>query len=192
MKDRIESAIRETIRLHEELGEQATLVAEIGERLAGVLAAGGRIYVMGNGGSAADSQHLACELVGRFLMDGRRALPCQAFTTDTSVLTAVGNDFGMDEVFLRQVEAFVEAGDAVIGISTSGGSNNVNVAIDRARELGAATVGLCGGDGGDLARKCDISLTVAADTSPRVQEVHATLIHILCDLIESRLAGQTD
>ncbi len=187
MREEVEAILRETIRVHEDLVALSPLIEEVGGRLADVLAAGGSVYLMGNGGSAADSQHMACELVGRFLAEGRRPLPCHAFSTDSSILTAIGNDFGMDQVFLRQVAAFVREGDVVIGISTSGNSQNVNAAIDEANARGALTVGLTGGTGGALAQKCDLAIVVPADQTPRVQEAHGTIIHILCGLIEQRL-----
>ena len=189
MREQTEAILRETIRVHEELIALSPLIEQLGERLADVLAAGGSVYLMGNGGSAADSQHMACELVGRFLQEGRPPLPCHVLSTDSSILTAIGNDFGMDEVFLRQVAAFVREGDAVIGLSTSGNSQNVNVAIDEARARGALTIGLTGGTGGALAQKCDLAIIVPADQTPRVQEAHGTIIHILCGLIERRLAA---
>lgn len=187
MKERIEAILRETAALHERLIEQVPQIEAVARRLADVLAAGGSIYVMGNGGSAADSQHMACELVGRFLMAGRAPLPCHALSTDTSVLTAVGNDFGMDEIFRRQVAAFVKEGDAVIGISTTGNSADVNLAVDEARRRGAVTVGLTGGDGGELATKCDLTVLVPARLSPRVQAGHGSIIHIICELVEDLL-----
>jgi D-sedoheptulose 7-phosphate isomerase len=148
-----------------------------------VFRAGGSLYLMGNGGSASDCQHMAGELVGRFLME-RAPLPCLALTTDTSILTAVGNDYSFGDVFLKQVQAFVRKGDAVVGISTSGNAGNINAAMDEARERGALTIGLTGRDGGALAGKCDLALIVQAQDTPRIQEAHATVIHILCDLIE--------
>jgi D-sedoheptulose 7-phosphate isomerase len=192
MIDRIRAALRETIALHEALVERAPQIEEVARRLADVLSAGGALYVMGNGGSAADSQHMACELVGRFLTQGRPALPCHALSTDTSVLTAVGNDFGMDELFVRQVQAFVGEGDAALGISTTGRSANVNRAIEEARRRGALTVALSGGDGGELAELVDLAIVVPARSSPRVQEAHATVIHLLCELIERLLYGTSD
>jgi len=153
------------------------------------LSAGGTLYVLGNGGSAADAQHLAGELVGRFLME-RRPLPCVALTTDTSVLTAVANDYGVQDVFLRQVKALVRRGDVVMGISTSGRSANVVRALREARRLGAATVGLTGRDGADMAQVCDAVVCVPSEETPRIQEAHQTIIHILCRLVERELSGR--
>lgn len=149
---------------------------------------GGKVLVMGNGGSAADAQHLAAELVGRFVLE-RRALPAIALTTDTSILTAVGNDYGFDEVFARQVEALATAGDVVLGISTSGHSANVIKALAVARERGCRTIGLLGRDGGRIAGMVDLALTVPSQETPRIQEAHQLIIHIICDLVEKELFG---
>ncbi len=145
---------------------------------------GKKLLVMGNGGSAADAQHMAAEFVGRFLKN-RKAMPAIALSTDTSILTAVGNDFGYDEVFKRQVEALAAPGDVVIGISTSGCSNNVFHALTTANEIGCLTVGLLGRDGGNISGIVDINLTVPVQETPFVQEAHLSIIHILCDLAES-------
>ena len=183
MRERIEATLRKTISLHRGLLAQSGLIEDAGRRLADVFRAGRCVYVLGNGGSAADAQHMAGELVGRFLME-RTPLPCQAFTTDTSVLTAVANDYGIDQVFAKQVQAFVREGDAVVGISTSGDSANVLAAMEEAAGRGALTIGLTGGTGGRLATCCDLAIVVPADETPRIQEAHATIIHILCDLVE--------
>ena len=152
---------------------------------------GGKILVMGNGGSAADAQHLAAEFVGRFLLE-RKALPAIALTTDTSILTAVSNDYGYDQVFKRQVEALAQSGDVVIGISTSGNSENVEQAMKSAREKGCQTIGLLGRDGGRIAALCDVELTVPAQHTPHIQEAHLVIIHILCDLVEQALFSPSD
>ena len=160
----------------------ATLMCE-------ALRRGNKILVMGNGGSAADAQHFAAELVGRFLKN-RAALPAIALTTDTSILTAVANDFGYDHVFSRQVEALASPGDVVVGISTSGHSENVKQAIASAKTAKAATVALLGRDGGVIATQVDLALTVSTPDTPRIQEAHSTIIHILCDLIESEIFSE--
>lgn len=147
---------------------------------------GKKILLMGNGGSAADAQHFAAEMVGRFLME-RKALPAIALTTDTSILTAVGNDYGFDDIFKRQVEALAEPGDVVFGISTSGKSVNVKRAIDAGKDIGAKTLGLLGCDGGDIASVVDLHLTVPSSETPRIQEAHLVIIHIICDLVEKAL-----
>ncbi len=177
------------LRVIEEVKETLTgSIIECAAMLVGVLNSGGKLLVMGNGGSAADAQHLAAELVGRFLME-RRALPAIALTTDTSILTAIGNDYGFDEVFSRQVEALAVPGDMVLGISTSGNSRNVINALAIARDKRCQTVGLLGRDGGEINGMVDISLTVASLETPRIQEAHQLIIHIICDLVEKQLFG---
>ncbi|HEY7744870.1 MAG TPA: D-sedoheptulose 7-phosphate isomerase [Desulfuromonadales bacterium] len=161
-------------------------IAETAGVIAAALGKGGKILVMGNGGSAADAQHLAAEMVGRFLLE-RRALPAIALTTDTSILTAVGNDYGFDEVFKRQVEALAVPGDIVVGISTSGCSNNVFQALMAANSMGCKTIGLLGRDGGNIGGIVDLNLTVPVMETPHIQEAHVAIIHILCDLVEKTL-----
>jgi len=164
-------------------------IAEVVGLVADALAEGRKLLIMGNGGSAADAQHFAAEIVGRFKLE-RRAMPAIALTTDSSIITAIGNDYGFDQIFRRQVEAFAEAGDIVIGISTSGSSGNVFAALVTAREIGCTTVGLLGRDGGAIAGISDIPLVVPVPDTPRVQEAHVTIIHIICELVEKRLFGK--
>ncbi len=185
----MQKKITAQINRHIEVFQQVILpLAETIEHCARLmceaLRRGNKIIILGNGGSAADSQHFAAELVGRFLKN-RAALPAIALTTDTSILTAVANDFGYDQVFSRQVEALAQSGDVVLGISTSGNSVNVQQALDLARQRDCTTVALLGRDGGTIAPRVDLELTVAVDDTPRIQEGHLTIIHILCDLIES-------
>jgi D-sedoheptulose 7-phosphate isomerase len=159
------------------------------ERVAAALAAGHKVLLFGNGGSAADAQHIAAEFVGR-LMCERRPLPAIALTTDTSALTAIANDYGYEEVFARQVRALGARGDVAIAISTSGNSPNVLRAVAACRELGIAVVGLSGGDGGKLAGAADESLCVTASRlSSRIQETHILIGHVLCELVDRRLFG---
>ncbi|MEN6414731.1 MAG: D-sedoheptulose 7-phosphate isomerase [Veillonellales bacterium] len=148
---------------------------------------GRTIYFCGNGGSAADCQHLAAEFVGRFVKE-RHGLPAVALTTDTSILTAVGNDYGFDQVFARQVDALVRQGDVVVGISTSGNSANVVRAMDKARLQGAKTIGLTGQQGGKLAKCCDLCLQVPSQVTARIQEAHILIGHIVCELIDEEFA----
>lgn len=164
-------------------------IAAVADLLADALHNGKKLLVMGNGGSAADAQHFVAEMVGRFKME-RRALPAVALTTDTSILTAIGNDYGFENIFSRQVEALAQAGDVVVGISTSGSSKNVYKALLLADEIGCRTIGLLGKNGGTIAEIVDVHITVNSDDTPRVQEGHITVIHILCDLLEKRLFGQ--
>jgi D-sedoheptulose 7-phosphate isomerase len=183
-----EQAIRQALSAHrtaiEQLHEQLPLILEMGMRLRNCLLAGGKILLLGNGGSAADCQHIAAEIVGRYQRE-RRGLPAIALTTDTSILTAVGNDYGFERIFSRQVEALCTPADVVIGLSTSGNSPNVLAAIHTARQIGAFTMGLTGGSGGKLAQCCDLSLVVASKDTPRIQEAHILVGHLLCDLIDA-------
>ncbi len=165
------------------LEPMALQIEQIARRMSAALNSGGKIFWMGNGGSAADSQHLAAELVGRFSRE-RSALSSIALTTDTSILTAIANDYGFDTVFARQVEALCTAADVVVGISTSGNSENIMRGIKRAREVGAYTVGLSGGKGGRLKAAADTCLIIPSTTTARIQEGHILVGHILCDWIE--------
>ncbi len=166
--------------------ELTPLIAEMVTLLVDTFNRGGKLLVMGNGGSAADAQHFVAEIVGRFKME-RRGLPAIALSTDTSILTAIGNDYGFDKVFRRQVEALAVPGDLVAGISTSGNSPNVLQALELAREKGCRTVGLLGKDGGGIKNLCDLALIVPTNDTPRVQEGHITIIHIVCDLLEKSM-----
>ena len=166
--------------------EMSPRIAEMATLLVETFTGGGKLLVMGNGGSAADAQHFVAEIVGRFKME-RRGLPAIALSTDTSILTAIGNDYGFDQVFRRQVEALAVAGDLVVGISTSGNSPNVQQGLELARELGCRTVGLLGKDGGSIKGCCDLALVVPTDDTPRIQEGHITIIHIVCDLLEKTM-----
>ena len=150
---------------------------------------GGKLLLMGNGGSAADSQHIAAELIGRFKKE-RKAIPALALTVDSSSLTALGNDYGFDTVFSRQLEALATPSDAVIGISTSGNSLNVIRALNLAREIGASTIGFMGNDGGDMKNCVDISIIVPSNDTARIQEVHITVGHIICEIIEQDLINE--
>lgn len=151
------------------------------------LAEGNTIFLCGNGGSAADAQHIAAELVGRFVND-RRSLPGLALTTDTSALTAIANDYGYDHVFSRQVDGLAKRGDVLIGISTSGNSPNIFKACEAARAKGCAVIALSGRSGGLLKESADVSIVVADEETARIQECHILVGHILCDLIETALA----
>ncbi|MEF3191341.1 MAG: D-sedoheptulose 7-phosphate isomerase [Campylobacterales bacterium] len=149
---------------------------------------GGKILLFGNGGSAADAQHIAAELTGRYKTE-RRALPAIALTTDTSALTAIGNDYGYERVFDRQLEALARNGDVAIGISTSGNSANVVRALRLARQLGCVTLGLSGRGGGEMMQVCDINLVVPSNDTPRIQEMHIWMGHTLCQLIDEALSS---
>lgn len=159
-------------------------IADVAQAMRACLANGGKILLFGNGGSAADSQHIAAEIVGRYKKE-RRGLPAIALTTDTSILTSVGNDYGFDFIFSRQVEALCLPADLVIGFSTSGNSRNVVLGIEKAREIGAVTVAMTGGSGGKLASLCDHVLIMPTSDTPRIQEAHILIGHSLCDLVEA-------
>jgi D-sedoheptulose 7-phosphate isomerase len=147
---------------------------------------GGKILIFGNGGSAADAQHIAAELVGRYKIN-RKGLPAIALTTDTSSITSISNDFGYEEVFARQVEAIGNQQDILIGISTSGKSKNVNKGLKMAAIIGCRSIGLSGSDGGEMNQICDINIIVPTEDTPRIQEIHIIIGHIICHLIELKL-----
>jgi D-sedoheptulose 7-phosphate isomerase len=159
-------------------------VSEVGILLQNCIKNGGKILICGNGGSAADSQHIAAEIVGRFKKE-RKGLPAIALTTDTSILTSVGNDYGYDYIFARQVEALCTPKDVLIGITTSGNSANVVLAIEAANDIGASTIGLTGGTGGKLNALCKHNIIVPANVTARIQEAHIFIGHCLCEILES-------
>ncbi len=183
----VAATLREAAHLHETAArESAGAVAVAVETLSAALGSGGKVLIFGNGGSAADAQHFACELVGRFLRE-RQALAAIALTTDASTMTAVANDYGFDRVFVRQIEALGRPGDVAIGISTSGSSANVLAGVQYAKSRGLKTVAFTGGDGGPIGAAADVHVNVPHALTPRVQEVHRTLIHAVCDQIEREL-----
>ncbi|MBT5261226.1 MAG: D-sedoheptulose 7-phosphate isomerase [Nitrospina sp.] len=161
-------------------------ILEAANRIKTCLQKGGKLILMGNGGSAGDSQHIAAELIGRFKKE-RRAMPAIALTVDSSSLTALGNDYGFETVFERQVEALAQANDAVVGISTSGNSENVVRALKKANALGAETIGLTGNNGGKIKEVANLSIVIPSNDTARIQEVHITIGHIICELIEEDL-----
>ena len=163
--------------------DQAEHIAYIALRMAVTLARGNKLLFCGNGGSAADSQHLAAEFVNRFMMD-RPPLPAIALSTDSSILTAIGNDFGFDQVFAKQVRALGNPGDMLVAISTSGNSANVLLALEAARERSVVTLGLTGNTGGEMAGKCDLHINVPDERTPLIQEIHITVGHLLCGLTD--------
>lgn len=158
-------------------------IDKVGQVMRECLQRGNKILLMGNGGSAADSQHIAAEIVGRYKRE-RRGLPAIALTTDTSILTAVGNDYGFEYVFSRQVEALCDPQDVVVGISTSGNSGNVVKAIEVAKEIGAITVLFSGGSGGKLADMCDYALVMPSKETARIQEAHLFIAHSVCEIMD--------
>jgi D-sedoheptulose 7-phosphate isomerase len=150
---------------------------------------GGKVFLFGNGGSAADAQHIAAEFVNRFLIE-RPPLPAIALTTDTSILTSISNDYGYADLFSKQLKALAKEGDVAIGLSTSGSAANVIKAMRVAREMGLKTVGLAGMDGGELARVVDLAIVVDSQVTPRIQEVHITIGHALCEMVDRMLFQQ--
>ena len=188
MSRKFADILKEHLSTIERLGDCAEVVERVASRMTECLRGGGKICFMGNGGSAADSQHLAAEFVGRFQKD-RQGLPSIAFTTDTSILTAVANDYGFEEVFARQVEALCRPGDVVVGLSTSGNSPNVIKGLEKAAAMGAGTVGMTGTDGGKLPSHCEDCIRVPSDIAARVQEGHILIGHVLCEIVEDSLAG---
>jgi D-sedoheptulose 7-phosphate isomerase len=178
-----EQALADHMAVIKSLPGQLPILERIAGQMTRAMIDGRKILLFGNGGSAADAQHLAAELVGRFRRE-RRGLPAIALTTDTSILTAVANDCGYDEVFKRQIEALCTEGDVVIGISTSGNSRNVCAALRKARDLGAFTVAFTGAGGGAAAAIAEATICIASKDTARIQEAHILCGHMLCDWVE--------
>lgn len=178
--------IEEHLSVLQSLHNMDDMVNQAGHILGQSLMAGGKILFCGNGGSAADSQHLAAELTGRFIND-RRPLAALALSTDTSALTCIANDYSFAEVFARQVQGLGRSGDVLVGISTSGNSRNVIRAVEEARAVGMQVVGLLGRDGGTMLELCDVSIVVPSQVTARIQEAHILIGHTLCGLIEKQL-----
>lgn len=162
----------------------AEKTAQAAKLITDTLLAGHKVLVCGNGGSAADAQHLAGELVGRYKLNGRRALPALSLSTDTTVLTCVANDFSYEEVFSRQVEALARPGDLVIGLSTSGNSPNVVRALEAARQIGSHTLALVGARVGRIGEAAELTLVIPSTDTARIQECHTTLIHTICEIVD--------
>ncbi len=189
MIDSIRKAVAESLELKEVFFQKnEQVIIQVASEICSALEQGRKVLLFGNGGSAADAQHIAAELIGRFQRE-RRPLPAIALTTDTSILTAIGNDYGFDQVFVRQVKALGQEGDIAVAISTSGNSPNVLLAADAAREKGMITVGLTGRDGGKLGPKVRYHLNVPHSLSARIQEIHIMVGHILCELADDNMKG---
>ena len=188
MEEEIHREIEETILVKQRLMELVPSIEQAVQLMIRTLRSGGKIIIFGNGGSAADAQHIAAELVGRFEKE-RQAIPCIALTTNTSNLTAIANDYGFSAVFRRQLEAFVAPGDTVIGISTSGNSPNVLEALEKAREKGASLIGMSGEKGGRMEELTDVCLKAPSSRTCKIQECHITIGHILCHQIERHLGS---
>lgn len=180
----IQQALAEHAAAIEAVGNLAPEITEAATWIGAALHAGRKLLICGNGGSAADAQHLAAELTGRFETE-RRAYPAIALTTDSSALTAIGNDYGFDRVFSRQVEALAQPGDLLLVISTSGNSANLVTATEAAQTRGVRVIGLLGRDGGALGRSVDLPLVVGVPRTARIQEAHLVILHLLCTLFEA-------
>ena len=188
MEKKIAKILKESIAVKEKiLKDQISIIAKMAELIIKSLKSGGKLIVFGNGGSACDSQHIAAELVGRFQKE-RRPLPAISLNTNVSTLTALANDYGYAVVFSRQIEALAKSGDIIMGISTSGKAENVNLAMQKAKSMGIKTLALSGKDGGKLAKLADLALIVPSNNTARIQEAHITIGHILCGLAEDALA----
>jgi D-sedoheptulose 7-phosphate isomerase len=179
----ISDIFKDHIDLINKVEKNSDLILKAASKLTSILKNGNKILFMGNGGSAADSQHLAAELIGRFQKE-RDSIPAIALTTDTSILTAIGNDYSFNDIFKRQVQGLANAGDAVFGLSTSGNSQNVIEAFNEAKRKNAFTIALTGKDGGKIKNIADLNIIIPSDITARIQEAHILIGHILCELIE--------
>ena len=192
MEDHIVKIFKESSQLKEVfVNENLSRIVRVVEAVTGALKAGNKILLFGNGGSAADAQHIAGEFVNRFIIE-RPPLPAIALSTDTSVITSIGNDYDFSEIFSKQIRAIGQTGDVAWGISTSGKSPNVIKALETAKKMGLVTIGFTGRDGGDIARMVDYSLNVSSNSTPRVQEVHITVAHVICEMVDFKLFQRPD
>ena len=188
MKNLIKKRFQESIQVKEAtLKGQCDNILSAAQEIIKALQRGNKVIFFGNGGSAADSQHIAAELIGRFQKE-RKSLPAVALTTDTSILTALGNDYGFDVIFKRQIEGLGQRGDVAVAISTSGNSKNVLEAVLAAKKMGIITLGFTGDGGGRLASLCDVAVTVPSSKTARIQESHICIFHVICELAEDALS----
>ena len=191
MQQIAEAGLKRAIEVHQEfLRAGLEQVVAAGQLISRGLAAGGKLMTMGNGGSAADAQHLSAELVNRYIME-RPGLPAIALTTDSSVLTSVANDYEYNQIFAKQIKALGSDGDMVLGLSTSGRSPNVIAGLAAARQRGLVTIGLTGRHGESMGPLCDVLIRVPSGETPRIQEVHAFSIHMICELVDLTLFGRS-
>jgi D-sedoheptulose 7-phosphate isomerase len=191
MQDIIKQRIQESIEAKQKfLGETKNLedISKVIKVIVSCFRNRGKVLICGNGGSAADAQHIAGELVDRFLIE-RKGLPVIALTTDTSVITAWGNDKNFNDIFARQVEALGKEGDILIGISTSGNSQNIINAIEKSKSIGLKVISLTGKNGGKIKEMSDFNINVQSDSTPRIQECHEIIYHIICELVEKEMSG---
>ena len=188
MKKRIKEIFQESIQVKQEaLDFNLDLIVQAAEMMISTMKKGAKVLFFGNGGSAADSQHIAAEFIGRFQKE-RRALPALALTTDSSILTCLGNDYGYESIFMRQIEGLGKKDDIAFGISTSGNSINVIKGFEKAKELGLKVIALTGCDGGQMAKLADIHLNISSRSTARIQEAHLCVEHTLCELVEEALS----
>ena len=188
MKDIINQEVNEHISVANSLFMQSEEIVNCAKICINSLESGNKILLFGNGGSASDAQHIAAELVGRYKSE-RNGLPAIALTTDTSIITSIGNDFGYDKIFSRQVEAIANEGDVLIGISTSGQSDNVISALKLAKKINCTSVGMSGRGGGEMNEICDVNLVVKSEDTARIQEMHILIGHIICNLIDQKFSS---
>ncbi len=189
LSSRIEATLQETSRLHQQISaDQIKQIAKAVQVITKAIAGGRKVIWFGNGGSATQSQHMAGEFVGRFLKE-RRSLPSVSLTENMASVTAIANDYSYDQIFSRQMEGLGQAGDVAIGLSTSGNSKNVILGLEQAKQMQITAIGFTGAGGGKMQRLCDICLCVPSTVTARIQEVHLTLGHILCGLVEDELTA---
>ena len=192
MEDHIVKIFKESIRVKEAfVNENLSKLVNVVEAVTGALKAGNKILIFGNGGSAADAQHIAAEFVNRFVIE-RPPLPAIALTTDTSIITSIGNDYDFSEIFSKQIRAIGQSGDIAWGISTSGNSANVLKGLEVAKKMGLVTIAFTGKDGGNIAKIADLSVNVSSSVTARIQEVHITAGHAICDLVDVKLFQKPD
>jgi len=192
MEDHIIKIFKESIRVKEAfVNENLSKLVNVVEAVTSALKAGSKILIFGNGGSAADAQHIAAEFVNRFVIE-RPPLPAIALTTDTSVITSIGNDYDFSEIFSKQIRAIGQPGDIAWGISTSGNSANVLKGLEVAKKMGLVTIAFTGKDGGDIAKIADLSINVSSSVTARIQEVHITAGHAICELVDIKLFQKPD
>lgn len=192
MEDHIVKIFKESSHLKEIfVNENLNKIVKVVEVLTEVLNAGNKILLFGNGGSAADAQHLAAEFINRFIIE-RPPLPAIALTTDTSIITSIGNDYSFEDIFSKQIRAIGQAGDVAWGFTTSGVSPNVIKAMETAKKMELITIGLTGKDGGEVAKIADYVLNVSSNSTPRIQEVHITVGHVICEMLDYRLFQKPD
>jgi D-sedoheptulose 7-phosphate isomerase len=187
MEDEIQEIIISSSKTINSISNNFSEIESIILKIISAIKNGNKIILFGNGGSAADAQHIAAELVGRFKLE-RKSFPALALTTDSSILTSLSNDYSFDTIFSRQCEGLVNENDVVIGISTTGNSINVKNGLETAKKNGAYTIGLLGNEGGQISEIVDISVIVDSKSTPRIQEAHRTIYHIICELVEKKLA----